>query len=439
MRLSTHFHVFFLVAIALMGVNADLAAQSSTAPRLLDRVVAIVNNEVITESELQRREQQFLANLARQNMAAPNPSLLRKEVLERMINDRALLQLARESGVRVDEQTLDRSIARIADQNGLTVAGLRQQLESEGVAFSRFRQDIREEIILTRLREREVDNRVQVSENEIDTFMAAQGQSIQRVEEFKIAQILIRVSENATPEELATAQAKLKQAQAELRGDKEFAEVAKGFSDASDAAQGGSLGWRSADRIPKLFMDAVKEMTKGQISAVLRSPNGFHLLQLEDRRSTLRSQEVTVHRVRHILVRVDAQITEDLARRRVLELRNRIEQGSDFGAIAREFSQDPGSAARGGELDLAYPGDLVPEFERAMAALPVGQVSEPVRSAFGVHLIQVLERRREPLTEQRLRAAVRQILREQKLDEALDEWTREVRANTYVEIKNGDR
>jgi peptidyl-prolyl cis-trans isomerase SurA len=412
--------------------------KAPTSPLLIDRVVAIVNREVITASELARRERQFALNLRRQGAAVPSPASLREQVLERMINDRAMLQLARETGVRVDDVTLDRSISRIADQNGLSVAGLRNQLESEGVSFASFRQDIREEIILTRLREREVDNRLQISDSEVDTFLAAQGQSIQRIDELKVSQILVRVTETASKEEIATAQARLRQVEEALRSGRAFASVAREFSDSPDKDQGGDLGWRNRDRLPSLFLDAVASLEAGRISKTVRSPNGFHILRLDDKRSTLKTQEVAVHRARHILVRIDVQVSEEAARRRIVDIRRRIELGTNFAQMARDFSQDPGSAQRGGELDWAYPGDLVPEFERAMFQLQPGQLSEPIRSVFGMHLIQLLERKREPLTEQRLRTAARMVLRDQKLTEAVSDWTREVRANAYVEIKRDD-
>jgi peptidyl-prolyl cis-trans isomerase SurA len=246
---------------------------------------------------------------------------------------------------------------------------------------------------------------------------------------------LIRVSDSASKEELSAAQAKLKQARDALRTGQAFAAVAKQFSDAPDREQGGSLGWRTRERLPELFVNAVSNLKPGEVSSDLRSANGFHILQLEERRSTLRSQEVAVHRARHILVRVDGQTSEEAALRRIQDLRRRIEMGGDFAQLARDFSQDPGSAARGGELDWAYPGDLVPEFERAMNALAPGQLSDPVRTVFGVHLIQLMERKREPLTEQRLRTVARMVLRDQKLEQAVADWAREVRANAYVEIK----
>jgi peptidyl-prolyl cis-trans isomerase SurA len=420
------------------GSASNQGLRASNGVRLMDRVVAIVNREVITSSELARRQSQFLGSLKRQGIAPPAPEALREQVLDRMINDKALLQQARETGIRVDDATLDRAIGRIAEQNGLTVAALRNQLESEGISFPLFRQDIREEIMLTRLREREVDNRLQISESEVDTFLASQGQSMQRTEEFRVSQILVRVPESPSREQLAAAQEKLRLAEEALRAGRAFDGVAREFSDAPDREQGGSLGWRSRDRLPSLFVDAVATLKPGEISKTLRSPAGFHVLRLDDRRSTLQAQEVPVFRARHILIRVDAQVSEEVARRRILEMRSRIELGGDFARMARDFSQDPGSASRGGELDWAYPGDLVPEFERAMVALAPGQMSEPVRSAFGVHLIQLLERKTEPLTEQRLRTAARMVLRERKLADAVTEWTREVRANAYVEIKRDE-
>jgi peptidyl-prolyl cis-trans isomerase SurA len=432
------FIVLGLSAIASHTAFAQQSAPRTQGTQLIDRVVAIVNREIITASELARREKQFIANLTQQGVPIPNRLALREQVLERMITDRAMLQTARETGIRVDDVTLDRSIARIADQNGLSVSGLRNQLESEGISFAAFRQDIREEIILTRLREREVDNKLQITEAEVDTFLAAQGQSLQKTEEFKIAQILIRLPEKASPAVIAEAESRVKRIQELLRSPRTFASIAQEFSDSPDREQGGSLGWRTRDRLPTLFLDAVSGLKAGEISKPVRSPNGFHILQLEDRRSGLRTQEVAVHRARHILIRIDAQVTEEQARRRALDLRRRIELGADFGQMARDFSQDLGSAQKGGELDWTYPGDTVPEFERAMVALNPGQISDPVRSVFGIHLIQLLERKREPLTEQRLRTAARLALREEKLAEAVADWAREVRANAYVEIKRDD-
>ncbi len=415
------------------------AQPKSTAPaRLVDRVIAIVNQDIITESELNRRERQFRENMRREGATPPDPKVMREQVLDRMINDRVLLQRAQETGVRVDDLTVDRSLARIADQNGLSLSGLRNQLESEGTSFDSFRQDIRDEIILTRLRERDVDSRLQITESEVDTFLAAQGDAVRRTEEYKVSQILIRLTESASKQEVDAARAKISQAQAALRSGRAFADVAKEFSEAPEREQGGSLGWRPTELVPTLFLDALRQLKPGQVSAVIRSPNGLHLLLFEEQRVIVKTPEVPVHRARHILVRIDNNITEETARRRIMDIRRRLESGVDFGQLARELSDDKGSATRGGELDWTYPGDLVPEFERAMVALQPGQVSGPVRSVFGVHLIQLMERKREPMGEQRLRMLARNLVRDQKLAEAVADWTREIRANAYVEIKRDD-
>ena len=415
------------------------AQPKSTAPaRLVDRVIAIVNQDIITESELNRRERQFRDNMRREGVTPPAPKVMREQVLDRMINDRVLLQRAQETGVRVDDLTVDRSLARIADQNGLSLSGLRNQLESEGTSFDSFRQDIRDEIILTRLRERDVDSRLQITESEVDTFLAAQGDAVRRTEEYKVSQILIRLTESASKQEVDTARAKISQAQAALRSGRAFADVAKEFSEAPEREQGGSLGWRPTELVPTLFLDALRQLKPGQVSGVIRSPNGLHLLLFEEQRVIVKTPEVPVHRARHILVRIDNNVTEETARRRIMEIRRRLESGADFGQLARELSDDKGSAMRGGELDWTYPGDLVPEFERAMVALQPGQVSGPVRSVFGIHLIQLMERKREPMGEQRLRMLARNLVRDQKLAEAVADWTREIRANAYVEIKRDD-
>ena len=428
-----------MLALTAASPLAVSAQPTSAAPaRLVDRVVAIVNQDIITESELNRRERQFRENMRREGITPPEPKLMREQVLDRMINDRVLLQRARETGVRVDDLTVDRSLARIADQNGLSLTGLRNQLESEGVSFDSFRQDIRDEIILTRLRERDVDSRLQITESEVDTFLAAQGDSVRRTEEFKVSQILIRVSESASKQELDAARAKITKAQAALRSGRPFAEVAKEFSEAPERDQGGSLGWRPTELVPTLFLDALRSLKPGQVSPVVRSPNGLHLLLFEEQRVTVKTPDVPVHRARHILVKIDNNVTEESARRKIIEIRRRLESGADFGQLARELSDDRGSASRGGELDWTYPGDLVPEFERAMVALQPGQISGPVRSVFGIHLIQLIERKREPMGEQRLRMLARNLVRDQKLAEAVSDWTREIRSSAYVEIKRDD-
>jgi peptidyl-prolyl cis-trans isomerase SurA len=410
----------------LLWTGAAMAQPAARQPVLLERVAAVVNNEIILESEVQRRLSQARQAMAKAKQPAPPESRLREQVLDRMVNDLALLQRATQVGLSVDDITLNRAIARIAEQNGMSVQGLSAQLQSEGIAFERFRQDIREEILLTRLREREVDNRLTVSEAEIDAFLAAQGASLSRSEEWRVSQILL------------DSEAKAKAVAQRLQGGEDFAAVARELSLSPDGPNGGDLGWRAAERLPTIFLKAVEKLQPGQWTGPFQSPGGFHILRLEDRRSSIRSQVVDVFRARHILIRVDAQTSEQTATRRLQELRRRLGLGEAFEQLAKDFSQDPGSAAKGGQLDWAYPGDLVPEFERAALGLARGQVSEPVRTVFGFHLIEVLDRKQEPLTEDRLRLIARLSLRDRKLADAVDDWTREIRANSYVEIKRDD-
>ena len=410
----------------LLWTGAALPQSANRDPVLLERVAAVVNNEIILESEVQRRLTQARQAIARAKQPAPPDNRLRDQVLDRMINDLVLLQRAAQVGLSVDEVTLNRAIARIAQENGLSQDGLSAQLASEGIVFARFRQDIRDEILLTRLREREVVNRLSISDAEIDAFLAAQGTNLSKSEEWRVSQILL------------DSEAKAKAVAQRLQGGEDFAAVARELSLSPDATNGGDLGWRGAERLPTIFMKAVEKLQPGQWTGPFQSPGGFHILRLEDRRSSIRSQVVDVFRARHILIRVDAQTSEQTAIRRLEELRRRLTIGDSFEQLAKDFSQDPGSAAKGGQLDWAYPGDLVPEFERAALGLARGQVSEPVRTVFGFHLIEVLDRKQEPLTEDRLRLIARLSLRDRKLADAVDDWTREIRANSYVEIKRDD-
>lgn len=423
------------IAFGCLVFCLSSVAWARSEPVLLDRIVAIVNDQVVIESDLQRRIAQVQSNLQRASQPIPPAAELRRQVLDRMATDLALSQRASRLGIVVDNPTLDRAIARLAENNGLSVTGLRDQLESEGIAFSQFREDIREEIVIARLREREVEDRLQVSESEIDAYLAAQGKSLAVSEELSLSQILIPVAEGATAQARGDAQRLAEGLVAQLKAGASFGDLSRAHSKGPAAAEGGSLGWRAADRLPTLFVQAVATVSPGAVVGPLQSPNGFHILRLDDRRALAQGPLVNAHRARHILIRVDGQASEDRALRRAQDLRQRIVMGEPFETLAREFSQDPGSAAQGGMLAWAYPGDFVPEFERALDNLSVGQVSSPVRSVFGFHIIELLERRREPLSQDRLRVAARLAIRERKITEAVSDWMREVRANSYVEIR----
>ncbi len=381
--------------------------------------------------------------LQRQKIAPPPQDVLARQVLERMIVDRAQLQLARETGVRVDDATVNAAMMRIAESNNITVPALRQRLEAEGISFAQFREDVRQDILLNRLREREVDSRLQVSDSEIDNFIADQAGISADAEEVNLAQILLRVPENATPQRLDETRQRADDLVAQLKGGADFARLAASFSNASEALQGGEIGWRSVDRLPTLFLDAIKGVKVGDIAPIVRSPNGFHILKVLGRRSAvagkLAGDPVQQTRVRHILLRVTDVTPEPDVKRRLEEFKVRIEAGQiEFGTLARLHSVDP-SGSRGGDLGWVYPGDTVPEFERAMNALKIGEVSGPVQSPFGWHLIQVNERRTEPASAERSRQAARQALRERKSEEAYQDWLRQLRDKTYVEYRFEDR
>lgn len=426
-------------AVAVMLLAAAVPAQ---AAQPLDRIIAVVNDEAITRSELEARMTIAVAQLRRQNITPPADDVLRRQVLERLIIDRAQIQTARETGVRVDDATVNATIARIAEQNGTGLPQFRERLAGQGISFSRFRDDVRDDIMMTRLREREVDSRVQISEGEIDNFLAEQAGVTAGSVEYEIAQILLRVPDNASTERIEATRKQAEELLAELRGGAEFAALAASRSNSPEALQGGSLGWRTAERLPTLFLDAVKELQPNGIAPIVRSPGGFHILKLLGRRDAtenrLASGPVQQTRARHILLRVSELTPEAEVRRRLLDLRERVRKGGqDFGQLARLHSVDT-SSTRGGDLGWLYPGETVPEFERAMAALKPGEISDPVSSPFGWHLIQVVERRTEESPLERNRLAARQALRERKAEEAYLEWIRQLRDRTYVEYRLDD-
>src|SRR5258706_1694384 len=412
-------------------------AAAGAASRLLDRVVAVVNDEVITQNELNFRARVAEQQLQRQQIATPPREVLLKQVLERMIIDRAQLQMAKETGVRVDDATVNAGIGRIAEQNGMTLPTFRARLEQDGVTFNRFREDVRDDITMVRLRDREVDSRVTVSEGELDNFLAEQAGVAAGTLEFDVAQIQLRVPDSASTEAVEAVRKRADELLAQLKEGADFAKLAASFSSAPEALSGGDLGWRTAERLPTLFLDAVKDLPPGQIGPVVRSPGGFHILKLSGRRKAAEGKIATgpvqQTRVRHILLRVSDLTPEPEVRRRLADLRDRIVKGGqDFGQLARLHSVDP-SSTRGGELGWMYPGDTVPEFERAMEQLKLGEVSDIVQSPFGLHLIQVLERKTEENPIERGRLTARQALRDRKSEEQYQDWLRQLRDRTYVE------
>ena len=430
-----------LLLAAFLSLPALLAAPGAAAQKIavVDRIVAVVNKEVITLSELNDAIERAERALRRQGTQVPERPVLERQMLERLILDKAQLQLARDTGIRVDDVQLDRALQRVAEQNRMTLADFRAALEKDGVTFNGFRDDLRDQIVLTRLREREVDDKIQVSDTEIDLFLEQNKAQAGAREEYNISHILAAVPDQASPEQVEAARRKAEQARAEAAGGGDFASIAARMSDAPDALRGGAIGWRAAERLPDLFLDALSKMKPGEVSGLLRSSAGFHVLKLVDRRSEAQGAPVTQTRMRHILIRTSDTVSDAEARRRLLGLRERLVSGNaDFAALARANSDD-GSAARGGELDWVYPGDTVPEFERAYQDLKIGEISQPVRTQFGYHLIQVLERRTSDVSPERKRLEARKVLRDRKSDEAYQQWLRQLRDSTYVDVRLDER
>lgn len=428
--------IFLACLWSVLPQHAD-AAERRRDPILVDRVIAVVNNEVITQLELEEQVKLASRELTRQGTALPQRELLDKQLLERMITTRVLVQYAKETGLRVDEAQVDRAVSRLAKENKMSPAELKEFLQEEGVDFSRYREDVRNDIFIARLREREVEGRVSVSDAEIESYLKGQ-QASGRNDEFNLLHILVTVPEAAAPDQIQARKTRAEEALAKLRQGADFKQVSATYSDATNALQGGELGWRSVGRLPSIFAQAVSGMKPGDVSGLLRSPNGFHILKLVEKRSTSNQVVVEQTRARHILVRLNEIVAEDEAKRRLEAIREKVVAGGDFAEFARAQSEDS-SAARGGDLGWLSPGDTVPEFEQAMAALKPGEVSPPVQSPFGWHLIQVLQRRTEDMTKERERQLARQSIRMRKGDEAFTDWVRQMRDRAFVEYRLEER
>jgi peptidyl-prolyl cis-trans isomerase SurA len=428
-----------LVSACLIApVNAAQADAVTRKVVPLDRIIAVVNDDVITRYELSDHIKMVVNQLNKQGTPLPPQDVLEKQLLERLINDRIQLQYAKETGVRVDDTQLGKTLERIAESNKMTLQAMRETLEHEGIDFNRFREEMRAEIIMARLKEREVDNKIVVTESEITNYLKSQEALAGKEDEYNLAHVLVLVPEQASPEQIQAKRARAEQALAQIKSGADFAQIAVGYSDAADALQGGVLGWRPAGRLPTIFLEALRPMQAGEVSAVLRSANGFHIVKLLDKRGKDSATEVLQTHARHILVKTSEMSGENEARARLLNLKERLEYGADFSELARLHSED-GSAAQGGDLGWLAPGDTLPEFERAMNALKVGQISDPVRSTFGWHLIQVLERRNQDISRDRQRLLARQALRARKSDEAHEEWLRQLRDSAYVEYRLEDK
>jgi len=403
----------------------------------LDRIVAVVNDDVITARELRTRQDVVESQLRRQGIPLPTEDVLQRQVLDRMVTDRVQLQQARETGIKIDDQQLDQALQRIAAGNKMELNAFRLAIEKDGITWARFRDDIREAMTIGRLREREVDQRLMVSDPEIDAFIAQEEKGGAN-EEVEVSHILVRVPESANAEVLQKRRTRAEEARARVLAGDDFAQVAAAYSDAPDGLQGGKLGARKIDRLPTLYAEVVGKLKVGEVSELLRSPNGYHLVTVTARKGGATLPQVQQSRVRHILIRPSEILSEAEARHRLVSLRERLVNGASFAELSRLYSQD-GTAAKAGELGWVYPGDTVPEFERAMDALPLNKVSEPVQSPFGWHLIEVLERRMADVSAERKRMIARQALRERRSGDAYQDWIRQLRDRAYVELRLEDK
>jgi peptidyl-prolyl cis-trans isomerase SurA len=433
-------HAFFKSAtlgMALTGLMLSLPpGLAPAAPQRIsdiDRIVVIVNDDVITESELEQRLRETRKQLELEKISAPPDAALRKQLLERMVLERLQLQLAAQSGIRISESDVDRAFETVARRNKLGAEEFRKALMQRGIDVTAYRNQLRDQLTIQQLLEREINNRVTVTDNEVENFLENPQSRADMDVAYQLSHILIGIPEAASPEAIQAARKRAEDVHRQLSQGANFEQTAVSQSQGVDALKGGNLGWKQAGELPELFLASLKNMSVGGVSEILRSPNGFHILKLHSKRGDSQAEAVTQTHARHILLRPSEILSLEEARHKLLGLRERIENGDDFAALARAHSDDTGSAASGGDLGWANPGQMVPEFEKAMNALKPNQLSQPVRTSFGLHLIQVLGRRSHDVTQEREFAAARQQIHARKADERYEQWARQLRNEAFVE------
>jgi peptidyl-prolyl cis-trans isomerase SurA len=420
--------------LAMLLALAAAPAVAAGDANAIDRIQIVVNDEVITAREVDERVRLVRQRLAAQNMGTPAEAVLRRQVMERMAVERLQLQVAAVRGLSVSNDQLERAVQQIADQNHKTPDQIKREAEREPGGFRALQQELRTQLLIQQLLEREVYGRVIVTEHEVENFLGAQA-ARGGSEEFNLSHILIAVPEKASAEAIAAARQKAEELHAELRRGAEFGPLAVAHSQGQNALEGGGLGWRASGQLPDLFVNALRNLKPGDVSEVLRSPSGFHLLRLNARRGGVQTVNVTQTHARHILIKTSELVTPAEAQRRIGQLRERLLAGQDFPQTARAHSEDLGSAANGGDLGWVNPGQTVPEFEKVMNALKPGELSEPVKSPFGIHLIQVVERRERDVSQEREIAQARNQIHARKAEERYEQWLRQLRDEAYVEYR----
>jgi peptidyl-prolyl cis-trans isomerase SurA len=414
-----------------------MAAPAWSAPAapvsLLDRVLVIVNDDVVTESELSRRIVEAKNQMRLGKITPPPDDVLRRQILDHLVFEHIQLQLATQTGIRVSDADVDRAIENIARTNNMGIEEFRKLVQREGMDLATHRATVRNQLIIRQLQEREILNRVSVTEAEVDGFLENQESRARVNQEYNLSHIFIGVPESAAPETIAKAKERAEALLQRLRQGGDFEQAAIANSQGAEALTGGHLGWKSAGQLPELFLAALKNMSVGSVSDALRSPNGFHILRLNDRRGGAQTARVQQTHARHILLRPSEVQSLEEARLKLANLRERIANGEDFAGLARAHSEDAATAASGGDLGWVNPGQLVPDFEKAMNALKPGEVSAPVQSPFGLHLIQVQERRDHDITQDKLRGEARRQIHARKADERYEQWARQLRDEAFVE------
>lgn len=434
------------IAVLLLGsifsAWTPVAAQDSPfrteSVIAIDRIVVVVNDDVITDTELNARIAEVKRELRAKRIEPPSESVLRKQVLERMVLDRVQLQLADRTGVRVSNDAVDKAIRGIAERNRTDVDNLYRAVRREGIDLETYREQVRQEVAIQRLIDREIANRITVSDAEVDNFLANRQRRSRTDDTYNLSHILIGVPESATPDELRVARFRANQIYQSLKQGGNFEQAAIANSQGQYALQGGTLGWKESGQLPGMFLDVLEKMEPGDISEAVRSPAGFHILKLNDRRQGTDIQLVTQTHVRHILVRPSEVQSIAEVRAKLMQLRERVLGGDDFGELALAHSEDTSSAAKGGDLGWVSPGQTVPQFEKQMSRLELDEVSEPVQTPFGLHLIQVLARRQQDISAERDRTVARKQIRRRKADERYDQWLRRLRDEAYVKYQLED-
>lgn len=422
----------WLAGVVVPGAAA-VAQRSTPAVTDIDRIVAVINDGVITETELERRLIETKRQLALEKINVPPDPVLKKQLLDRMVTERIQLQLAAQLGIRVSENDLDKAIESITSRNKLTVEQFDEALEAQGIDIAVYRDQIRDQIAIKQLLEREIGNRIRIAESEIDSFLKNRKRREDVDTEYDLAHIFVGIPESASPEKIQAVRKKAEEIHRQLETTGDFERLAVTHSESPEALSGGNLGWRKTGQLPELFIKALRELEPGQITPPLPGPNGFHIVKLIGRRGGMDVEPVLQTHARHILLRPNEIQSLAEARSQLLQLRARIEHGEDFAALARAHSEDTVSATNGGDLGWVNPGDLVPEFEKVMNTLNLRELSAPVETPFGLHLIQVIERRTQDVSQDRLRSVARRQIHARKADQRYEQWVRQLRDEAYVE------